>query len=110
MNSEHDYPACGLFRGGKCSCHVADDASRHDAPDDVEVMYLVWSFQGHGSWTDATYEQYLNAKPDDRMAVVSLESYLAKCSVKEKQHQWNDDGERCLKCGDKDWMGGPCSG
>lgn len=27
-----------------------------------------------------------------------------------KAHQWNDDGERCLICGDKDWMGGPCSG
>lgn len=28
----------------------------------------------------------------------------------EKQHQWSDDGERCVKCGDKDWMGGPCNG
>lgn len=25
-------------------------------------------------------------------------------------HQWNADGERCTVCGDKDWMGGPCSG
>jgi hypothetical protein len=24
------------------------------------------------------------------------------------RHQWNEDGERCLKCGAKDWMGGPC--
>ena len=24
------------------------------------------------------------------------------------QHEWDADGERCLKCGDKDWMGGPC--
>jgi hypothetical protein len=24
------------------------------------------------------------------------------------QHQWDRDGERCLKCGDKDWMGGQC--
>ena len=23
-------------------------------------------------------------------------------------HQWDDAGERCVKCGDKDWMGGPC--
>jgi len=20
------------------------------------------------------------------------------------EHQWDDDGERCLKCGDKDWF------
>jgi hypothetical protein len=26
-----------------------------------------------------------------------------------KGHQWNRDGERCLKCGAKDWMGGPCN-
>jgi hypothetical protein len=26
-------------------------------------------------------------------------------------HQWDDAGERCLKCGDKDWFAGPeCSG
>ena len=25
------------------------------------------------------------------------------------QHQWDSSGERCLKCGDKDWMGGSCS-
>ena len=24
-------------------------------------------------------------------------------------HQWDCDGERCTKCGDKDWMGGPCT-
>lgn len=24
-------------------------------------------------------------------------------------HRWGRDGERCEKCGDKDWMGGPCS-
>lgn len=22
-------------------------------------------------------------------------------------HKWDDDGERCLKCGDKDWFAGP---
>lgn len=25
------------------------------------------------------------------------------------QHKWSEDGERCVKCGDKDWMGGSCS-
>lgn len=24
-----------------------------------------------------------------------------------KQHRWNDVGERCLDCGDKDWMNDP---
>ncbi|WP_353099147.1 Lar family restriction alleviation protein [Stenotrophomonas lactitubi] len=27
-----------------------------------------------------------------------------------RDHRWDDVGERCLDCGDKDWMGGPCSG
>lgn len=27
-----------------------------------------------------------------------------------REHRWDRDGERCLDCGDKDWMGGPCSG
>ncbi len=27
-----------------------------------------------------------------------------------RAHRWDDVGERCLDCGDKDWMGGPCSG
>lgn len=57
---------------------VAAEVDRHDAPDDVEVIYLVWAFQGHGSWTDATKEQYEKAKHDDRMAVVSLDAYLTK--------------------------------
>lgn len=25
------------------------------------------------------------------------------------EHRWNDDGEQCVKCGDKDWMSGKCS-
>jgi hypothetical protein len=25
------------------------------------------------------------------------------------QHKWNAEGERCVKCGDKDWIGGHCS-
>lgn len=28
----------------------------------------------------------------------------------DQAHVWNKEGERCLVCGDKDWMGGPCSG
>ena len=24
-------------------------------------------------------------------------------------HKWDREGERCVKCGDKDWMGGGCS-
>lgn len=25
------------------------------------------------------------------------------------RHRWDRDGERCVKCRDKDWMGGPCN-
>ncbi|GEM_PF-1611046 len=27
-----------------------------------------------------------------------------------RDHRWDDVGERCLDCGDKDWMGSACSG
>jgi hypothetical protein len=27
----------------------------------------------------------------------------------DRRHRWDRDGERCLKCNDKDWMGGPCN-
>lgn len=27
-----------------------------------------------------------------------------------RDHRWDDVGERCLDCGDKDWIGGACSG
>ena len=30
-------------------------------------------------------------------------------SVPTKSHKWDRGGERCLNCGAKDWMGGPCS-
>ena len=25
------------------------------------------------------------------------------------RHKWDKSGERCVKCGDKDWMGGACT-
>jgi hypothetical protein len=28
--------------------------------------------------------------------------------VERERHVWSRDGETCLKCGDKDWMGGAC--
>lgn len=31
-------------------------------------------------------------------------------SAAPRAHQWDDAGERCVVCGDKDWMGGTCSG
>ena len=27
-----------------------------------------------------------------------------------REHKWDRDGERCVNCGAKDWMGGECSG
>lgn len=26
----------------------------------------------------------------------------------ERRHRWDRDGERCVVCGAKDWMGGEC--
>lgn len=27
-----------------------------------------------------------------------------------KEHQWNEEGDRCVVCGDKDWFAGPHCG
>lgn len=36
---------------------------------------------------------------------------LSPTAPSEGKHQWDGDGERCLKCGDKDWFAGPvCKG
>ena len=38
---------------------------------------------------------------------------LVKKAIKEQnppQHAWDESGEKCVFCGDKDWMGGSCSG
>ena len=43
-------------------------------------------------------------------ALMSGEAKLATPPVAgSSAHQWDRDGERCVKCGAKDWMGGPCT-
>lgn len=42
--------------------------------------------------------------------VARIEAMIAAApqpEPKAEQHQWDGDGERCAKCGDKDWMAGP---
>ena len=36
-----------------------------------------------------------------------LRAALAPAEPGEGAHEWDDSGERCVKCGDKDWMAGP---
>jgi hypothetical protein len=38
-----------------------------------------------------------------------LRSYLLGTEMTIKNHRWDADGETCLDCGDKDWMGGSCN-
>ena len=38
-----------------------------------------------------------------------MRSYLLDAEMTIKNHRWSDDGETCLDCGDKDWMGGSCN-
>lgn len=52
---------------------------------------------------------------DWHTAGLMLRDYAALLREREQaqpvpyRHEWDADGERCVKCGDKDWMGGPCS-
>lgn len=41
--------------------------------------------------------------PHESLRVVEESETSDRC------HRWDRDGERCLKCNDKDWMGGPCN-
>ena len=41
----------------------------------------------------------------DAADLAIIEAHLTPAKPEGKcKHEWSKDGERCLKCGDKDWM------
>lgn len=58
----------------------------------------------------------LNELEHARINVAAYRNFTADMIVEaaasrpaQHAHKWDACGERCLKCGDKDWMGGGCS-
>lgn len=49
--------------------------------------------------------------PETPKVCLKCFSYPCKCrrtTTATERHQWDKTGERCVKCGGKDWLGGPC--
>lgn len=80
---------------------MSDDSarvSRNSAPTAIYV-WLVPSeevLEQPGSWRIRKWD--IEPFPEANYAVSETES-----------HKWDAEGERCVKCGAKDWMGGPCT-
>jgi len=69
--------------------------------------------------TDASGE-WINLPCDGCGSTGTMQGYIAptdklharlhrKIEFSGRRHRWDRDGERCLKCNDKAWMGGPCN-
>jgi hypothetical protein len=72
--------------------------------DETGEVYYGGSF----GWKDSDHAALLN-----RLSVIrgDLKDFI-KVAEKRKgatHHEWDRDGERCVKCGAKDWMGGECT-
>ena len=53
-------------------------------------------------------DQQNGKEPEKGMSIREYERFIN--GQHDKTHAWDDDGETCLKCGDKDWMNDPiCS-
>ncbi len=46
--------------------------------------------------------------PSERATITPCDPERQAAPSATGTHQWDEDGERCLKCGAKDWMAGPC--
>lgn len=62
-----------------------------------------------------TWNELCEANDECRMLSKQVQALDAKLAELEtpapstEAHQWDRDGERCVKCGAKDWMGGACA-
>ncbi len=62
--------------------------------------------EARGIFTREFGERFPEEAPDGLLAWhLKTDKMLASA----EGHKWDRDGERCEKCGAKDWMGGPCT-
>ena len=57
---------------------------------------------------DVLNQEFVSQHPSDVMGRELLRQALNAFSAP-SEHRWDQAGERCVKCGAKDWMGGPCN-
>lgn len=56
---------------------------------------------------DVLNQEFVSQHPSDVMGRELLRQALNAFPAP-SEHRWDQAGERCVKCGAKDWMGGPC--
>jgi len=98
MDLDHDYPACGKYRGGLCTCVVKDIIQ-----DEYDLLSAIAEKRG---WKIPPAKAQQGLQQD---WIGFWKRCLKNDGPAKYEHQWDGAGEKCLKCGDKDWMGGPCS-
>jgi len=57
---------------------------------------------------DVLNQEFVSQHPSDVMGRELLRQALNAFPAP-SEHRWDQAGERCVKCGAKDWMGGPCN-
>jgi len=65
---------------------------------------------GHHFKQDVGEHSNLNCPWHEALEVIENADATASPQVQGggARHEWDASGERCVRCGDKDWMGGPC--
>ncbi len=69
----------------------------------LEVTYRWMTPPSAWNWNHIITSPLVTLKPGESVRVVE------ESESSDRRHRWGRDGERCLKCNDKDWMGGPCN-
>lgn len=74
------------------------------AAQDIDCFWHIWSADVRHALS--------GGQQDTRSAAVAwkcaadrIDALLAESDGRHCQHKWDRDGERCIYCGDKDWMG-----
>mgnify|MGYP006053968727 CR=1 FL=1 len=83
--------------------------------------FLIWIHQRlhimHGEDETIDYMHKLRAvikatPPDAETPNTGIETSMQDLlkKIRPPQHKWDETGEKCINCGDKDWVGCSCSG
>lgn len=119
LNEENHLPECGVFEGCAPGCKVVygtaeeyreikRSADEHETARAIVEQYKPMPLcaickhaaQEHNFAAGCQHLHYGSQK-------CACKAYVDPTDCVEQrsdQHQWDDSGERCLKCGDKDWM------
>ena len=78
--------------------------------ESIELSLITLGEFLHSSLND--WNDYQHAKQEALEAYYVISDHIKspQPTMNAKSHVWNKSGERCVVCGDKDWMGTVCDG